>query len=547
MTKKQDKKKTDNSFKLGASEKKPARRQSVRKLEAYDAVREFFVGLSLVPGDQGLSSGVEPAADMSVEGASRDTIVALLKEREKPIRLLRTFASVNVVSRQMLAGVQNKVSLYTQLKDLDTKLDLLHSEWLDTCGKTVEELESQSDGLRPSVIASAFEESGSVLDLVETAFKNIKEKYPEKQVVVDFLDFIDKPLKNLSREQSPSSQKSSVSVHSGKGEEYVRAKLPKLVEEVDSRYKKLKEKFDTSESLSEYQLNQLTKQLEALMSKIDDGSSFESLLKDAYDYPAFDKTEISKHEEWQQTSKALIESLLSAISDSVEGHVLRKAEEATLHSSKQSYNTFLKKQDPPKFKGDCLEFMEFRRKWSSQVNAHNPPTEYELDLLMKCIPDEGRKKLYGVDSLSTAWIQLGKMYGDQSLICQKLKSRLKNLKPTSSEPHEIIIELHNEIEYLVKRLKDFKAENLLYFDNEYLNSCYKHLPPIFQHEWDKFDTDGYTHDWIAFMEFMSTNSKSAMKKRARVESLKELTDDVMDRTQTHDTLLRGVFAPKQTS
>ena len=269
MTKKQDQKKTDISFKLGASVKKPARRQSVRKLEAYDAVREFFVGLSLVAGDQGVSSGVEPAADMSVEGTSRDTIVALLKEREKPIRLLRTFASVNVVSRQMLAGVQNKVSLYTQLKDLDAKLDLLHSEWLDTCGKTVEDLESQNDVLRPSAIASAFEESGSVLDLVETAFKNIKEKYPEKQVVVDFLDFIDKPLKNLSREQSPSSQKSSVSVHSGKGEEYVRAKLPKLVEEVDSRYKKLKEKFDTVENLSEYQLNQLTKQLEALMSKID--------------------------------------------------------------------------------------------------------------------------------------------------------------------------------------------------------------------------------------------------------------------------------------
>ena len=147
------------------------------------------------------------------------------------------------------------------------------------------------------------------------------------------------------------------------------------------------------------------------------------------------------------------------------------------------------------------------------------------DLLKKNIPDEGKKKLYGVDSLTTAWSQLEKLYGDKSLICQKLKSRLKNLKPSSSEAHEIIIEVNNEIEYLVKRLKDFEAVNLLYFDNEYLNSCYKHLPSIFQHEWDKFETDGYEHDWIAFMAFMAINSKAALKKRARVESLKELSDN----------------------
>ena len=81
-----------------------------------------------------------------------------------------------------------------------------------------------------------------------------------------------------------------------------------------------------------------------------------------------------------------------------------------------------------------------------------------------------------MDSLSSAWTQLDKLYGDKSLICQKLKSRLKNLKPVSSESHEIIIEINNEIEYLVKRLTELGAISLLYFDNEYLNVCYKHLP-----------------------------------------------------------------------
>ena len=87
-----------------------------------------------------------------------------------------------------------------------------------------------------------------------------------------------------------------------------------------------------------------------------------------------------------------------------------------------------------------------------------------------------------------------KLYGDKSLICQKLKSKLKGLKPSSKESHEIIIELNNEIEYLVNRLKDMEAVNLLYFDNEYLNVCYKHLPPIFQHEWDNYETDGYKYE-----------------------------------------------------
>ena len=194
-------------------------------------------------------------------------------------------------------------------------------------------------------------------------------------------------------------------------------------------------------------------------------------------------------------------------------------------SGKHGYNTFLKKQDPPDFSGDCLDYMEFKRKWSSQVSSHKPPSEYEMDLLKNSIPEEGRKKLYGVDSLSSAWTQLDKLYGDKSLICQKLKSRLKNLKPVSSESHEIIIEINNEVEYLVKRLKELGAISLLYFDNEYLNVCYKHLPSIIQHEWDKWDTDGFENEWIAFMDFMSSNSKSALKKRALVQSLKDLSED----------------------
>ena len=500
---------------------------TVRKLtpdlEYFEFVGEFFAGftMSAVITEGNGNADTSPSAN-----TSREAIIALLGKREKPIRLLKRFSEATTVTRQMLAGVQNKVSLYTELKNLDVQLDHMHSEWLDTCAISVEDLEAQKDVLSPSSIAAKFNESGPVLDSTELTFKKIKEEYHDKQVVVDFLDFIDKPLKDVGRDRLPSfGNSSSESVASGKGVEYVKIKLPKLIAEVDLRYKKLKDKFDENSTMSEHQLSQLHKQLEALQLKVDDSSPFENLLKSAYDFADFDKAEITKYEEWQQVSRGLIESLMSSVDTAVEKCVKLKEESAALNASKNSYNTFLKKQDPPKFKGDCLDFMEFKRKWHSQVNSHKPPVEYELDLLKKNIPDEGKKKLYGVDSLTTAWSQLEKLYGDKSLICQKLKSRLKNLKPSSSEAHEIIIEVNNEIEYLVKRLKDFEAVNLLYFDNEYLNSCYKHLPSIFQHEWDKFETDGYEHDWIAFMAFMAINSKAALKKRARVESLKELSDN----------------------
>ena len=124
-----------------------SRKLSVRKLEDFEAVRKHFHNLTMSTTGKG-----NTVTQALAQGASRENIVALLSEREKPVRLLKSFAAVTVVTRQMLAGLQNKVSLYRQLKDLDTKLYLLHSDWLDSCGKTVEELETEEDGLRPSLI-----------------------------------------------------------------------------------------------------------------------------------------------------------------------------------------------------------------------------------------------------------------------------------------------------------------------------------------------------------------------------------------------------------
>ena len=287
----------------------------------------------------------------------RADIIKLLADREKPIRILKQFASATVISRQMLAGVQNKVSLRNQLKDFDTRLDYLYSEWLDSLNVKPDQLETQVDELKPSLIAIKFDESGDVLDNVDIAFKAIKEKYGDKQEVIDYLDFIDKPVKVFSRDPSPvaSDKSPSISVAVGKGEEYVRTKFPKLIAEVESRFKTIKEKFSDAENMTENRT--VSRQLENLESKIDDKSPFENLLKDAYSFPEFDKADIEKYEKWQTDTKDLIESLSSKANDAID----KKSKAVFSVSGKHRYNTFLKKQDPPDFSGGCLDYMEFKR------------------------------------------------------------------------------------------------------------------------------------------------------------------------------------------
>ena len=79
----------------------------------------------------------------------------------------------------------------------------------------------------------------------------------------------------------------------------------------------------------------------------------------------------------------------------------------------------------------------------SQVSSHSPPAKLEIDLLKRSIPEEGKKKLYEVESLTSPWRLLDNLYGNESLICQKLKLRLKNLTPKAKEDHEVIIELND--------------------------------------------------------------------------------------------------------
>ena len=58
--------------------------------------------------NDGVSDPVQRGSD-----ELRADIIKLLADREKPIRILKQFASATVISRQMLAGVQNKAPFFT--------------------------------------------------------------------------------------------------------------------------------------------------------------------------------------------------------------------------------------------------------------------------------------------------------------------------------------------------------------------------------------------------------------------------------------------------
>ena len=149
------------------------------------------------------------------------------------------------------------------------------------------------------------------------------------------------------------------------------------------------------------------------------------------------------------------------------------------------------------------------------------PADFELDRLKENLPNEAKRKLFDVQSLSKAWDILDKYYSDTNLITQKLKNKMKNLQVKSSESHEMIIEIHEEVDYLVKRLVKLKAQELLKTDNDYLNAIYSKLPVNAQEKWDDYELEEDETEWQAFSEFLNDKYQAALRKRTRMESLKE--------------------------
>ena len=428
---------------------------------------------------------------------------------------LSKFSSKESITRSEIVTISDLVSSYTELSDVELKLVRDFKNYLLSAELSEDQAELVDDCIKPSTIENLLEQSGKVTEAALEKFTRIKQQYPTSPKVLQYLDFVDMRIQADPGNNSNSSKSSkSGSLSSAGGIESLRAKIIKSKDTYDKKYSEIKGQHDddkVKKDLSFYQ--SMKRQLEKLETK--SSAAFEKL-SDKLEKYSDSEEDLNAFEEYVTVYSTQIESFLEHINKSIDSL------QTSAVSKKADYSTFFKKQDPPRFKGDCLDYVEWKRRWISQVSSHSPPDVFELDLLKRNLPEDGRKKLFGCDSLPTAWRLLDKMYGDQKLIIQKLKSKLRNLKPKSREPHEIVIELADEVEYLVKRLRLLGATTVLTIDVDFLNSIYKNLPEFHRQKWDDYDQSGYPSEWAAFMSFCNDIYEKAISKRTRMESIREM-------------------------
>ena len=156
---------------------------------------------------------------------------------------------------------------------------------------------------------------------------------------------------------------------------------------------------------------------------------------------------------FNETEKSRIDSMLVMLSMKVKEDTSSPVSSSQGGSFDNRDKTFLKKRDPPKFKGDPVDFVDFMRKWKSQVSIENLPAESELDRLRENIPVQAAKALYGETEMSKAWRVLENLYGDTDLIANILKNQLKTIKTKGKQDYDIVIDLVTDVNNIVLRLK----------------------------------------------------------------------------------------------
>ena len=198
-------------------------------------------------------------------------------------------------------------------------------------------------------------------------------------------------------------------------------------------------------------------------------------------------------------------------------------------SGDKKEQTFLKRAEPPKWKGDPIEFADFKRKWKSQVSKAGLPSESELDRLRENIPQQAAKALFGESEMDKAWKVLEGLYGDKDLIAGKLKAQLKSIKPLGKKDHDIVIELVTDINNIVLRLGALDMEGILHVDNEFLAAVYRALPPSSQTEWLKFDKGPYKSKWAALIVFLSVARDHALQNKVLLFGMEEKEAEIICR------------------
>ena len=161
----------------------------------------------------------------------------------------------------------------------------------------------------------------------------------------------------------------------------------------------------------------------------------------------------------------------------------------------------LEKSKPPKFKGDEIEYPEFKRKWLSTVSKANLPAESEVDKLRDAIPSDARDQLYGITETAAAWLILDKRYGDKKIISMKLKTQLKSIQAEGKTDPARVISLAIKVRTLVNKLETVGMSDALKHDAEFLSAVFCALPDKHQYRWLEFEkSECHWDDMLRFLE-----------------------------------------------
>ena len=76
-------------------------------------------------------------------------------------------------------------------------------------------------------------------------------------------------------------------------------------------------------------------------------------------------------------------------------------------------------------------------------------------------------------SMTGAWQTLNSLYGNKTLLANKLKSKSKNLKVVGKQDFEIVIAICIEVKSIVARLTELDMQEMLKYDDEYLAAIFR--------------------------------------------------------------------------
>ena len=469
-------------------------------------------------GDENEEGGSVKAAVEAEPANEEDLLNSLndgLKSRVKFYKVIKPFADKERFSRKDIVLVENYVKSFDALKEIDKKLAIDHCDWMNASGKTEETLNKENHKFSSLNFDPLLEQYLEVSDKVEDNLLKLLEENPNKPEVVALLSKY-KPPSEPVFESHLNRSFDRTSVFSGRGADYAKVKIPKIKDDIEKEFARILKQHDLGAG-SKNSPEELIANLARISKTLDVDGKFEKLLRELEESEVADDEYIESFEDWQSQFVCKVDTLKCS---------LNKRVKSMGSGSNKTFQTFFKKLDPPTFSGDTLDYVEWKAKWKAVVSTCEMPPDFELDRLKENLPSQAKKKLFDVESIVKAWDILDQLYGDTKLISQKLKNKMKALTPKSTEPHEIVIEINEEVDYLVKRLSKLGVSELLKTDNDYLNAIYSKLPAEEQRSWDIFpNINSYVNEWQAFSTFLNEAYLNALRKRTRVESLKDMKDE----------------------